>query len=309
MEFIRRNHKPIAFVLLLLVILTIVWSFYREWDAIGSFPWKIQLVYLLLAVSAYSLQLLLMFITWHRMVQSMTLVSNINLDAGVYFISAAARRIPTPVWYLGSRFTLYPPDSVPSSVVMLCSALELALLGLAGTISLVIFVPFYSGLHWEYTMIIIIAGLIIVGTCIGYPAFVVQLINILLGWLKKKKIDYKISRSHLIEWTRNYIGVYILHALALYGTILGVIDIHMGINDIMIIGTIYMILAYVSMFLTAGFGLKELATGLLFTRWMPFSIGIVITLLFRVLMTLVEILFVIFVKIFISDFRNRKRYS
>jgi hypothetical protein len=66
----------------------------------------------------------------------------------------------------------------------------------------------------------------------------------------------------------------------------------------MAVATIYMIMAYISMFLTAGFGLKELVTGLFFTRWMPFSVGVVVTLFFRVMMTIVEILFVVIVKFF-----------
>jgi uncharacterized membrane protein YbhN (UPF0104 family) len=291
------KRKILVAGLLLLVLLFIAWSFYREWDAILVFPWVVEPVRLLVSFTLYAVQLLLMFAAWRSMVRFMGGSVPLGLDASVYFLSAAARRIPTPVWYLGSRFSLYPPELVTPAAIVVCSVLEVALVLLAGLVFVIFMIPFYPVMPGIYAVFSVLVGAVLVAVFYRSPNLLVLLINRFFDWFKKKRVDASIGRKNLFEWLFLYLLVYLFNAGSMYFLIIGIMDVRPEVGAVTAVSAIYMILAYVSMFLTAGFGLKEIATSFFFARWMPISIGIAVALLYRLLMTIVELVFVALVKL------------
>lgn len=289
-HFLSERRKLLIPLVAVLVVAVIGYSLYREREALLAFPWTLRPGWLALSAAGYALDLFLLFLVWHRMIQFFTGRALWRLNARVYFVSAAARRIPTPVWYLGSRFTLYPAEQVPGAAVLACSVLEIAFLMLAGGVYYLLFLPFYGFTSQPGWLAAGAAGLAFLAFNLMRPNLLIGWINRVLGWLKRPPVQVSLRSRNLLEWFALYMAVWFLNGCAFYALVRGCMTIPASFADLTGVATLYLLIAYVSMFLTAGFGLKELVTGLLLTAWMPFTAGVALTLVYRVLMASVELL-------------------
>lgn len=236
---------------------------------------------------------MLMVLAWHRMIYAYSGLSIWKTNFKVYSLSALARRIPTPAWYLGSRFAYYPPDLIPRSIILTNSILEVFLLLFSGLIYYFLLLPFYSYNRNAYLSILALLALIVISIFLINPQLITRIINKFLIWMKRSPITLHIKTSQFVEWLIIYFFVWVCNAISFYALIKGVMGTNIGFLDLSGVATLYLLLAYISMFLTAGLGIKEIVIGLLMGQWMPVTIGVVITFAFRILMTITELIFVL----------------
>lgn len=288
LQLVNTHRRKILSGGILLIIIILIITAYKERQAILAFPWRIQPVWLLISFISYSAFLLLMILAWHRMILAYSGLSSWKTNFRVYSLSALARRIPTPAWYLGSRFAYYPSNLVPGSVILACSILEVSLLFFSGLLYYFFLLPFYSYSRHTYLTIIAFLTLIAVGFIVFNPKVILRVINKFLIWMKRNPITLQIKTKQFYEWIGIYLLVWVCNAVSFYALINGVMKMDVGFLDMSGVATLYLLLAYVSMFLTAGLGIKEIVIGLLLGQWMPFTIGVVLTFAFRILMTIAE---------------------
>lgn len=279
------------------LIILVIYTIYLERGKLENFPWKLSIDYLILSSFFYCLFLVALFLVWHLMIQKFSGKVLWKLNGKIYFTSSLARRIPTPIWYLGSRFSMYPSQLVSREIIFTSSVLEIVIFLLIGIFYFCLFFAKYSfaiNPLWIALSVFLGAFLIIFLT---FPNILLSSINRVLVRLKRQSIDIVLDRGDILAWSAIYFIAWLLNAGSFFFLVNGIMVSSISFFDLSASATLYLLLAYVSMFLTAGFGLKELATSWVLTQWMPFSIGIAITLVFRILMILIEILFMLFWRI------------
>ncbi len=289
---IKRKGNGRSFVPLFIIILTIIvlgFGFIQDKNFLLKFPWTFNLKFLAYAFIAYSAELSLLALLWHQLISHFSGTKIGRTNFYIYLVSAAARRIPTPIWYLGSRASLYSSSSVSLKTVMSGSIIEMALLLISGLFILAIFIPLYSfskSWYWWFTSIIPIIAFMVFWK---EPDMLVKIINWGLKKFKKVELTASMDRNLIIRWIFLYSLIWMLNGLAFLFSIKGLTAISIPSWDLFGLGTIYLLLAYISMFLTAGFGLKEIVVGAIISQWMPFTVGVILSFAYRIIMTIVEL--------------------
>lgn len=285
-----KPQKGWAYFLILGALAVLGWMVYKERGILFSYPWKFRAEYLFLFAVFHTLAMLSQTMAWHLAITRLTGVRRIRLDFEIYTISLISRRIPSPIWYIGSRFALYPADLISPQVLTIVTGLELGLIGVAGVICYAIFLPFYSfSYSWPWQVVLGIgAGLVLI--LILRPGIVIDITNVLLKALKRSPVQAAISRKDLLVWIFFYLLTWILDGMSLYFWVISVIPNAPQITDIIGVSTISALVSYLAQFLPAGFALKEISMSAILGIWIPVSIGAAIAVGYRIVMILVELI-------------------
>lgn len=290
-KFMRvRPSKRVVHVVLLLLIVFLAFNVYREREMLFSFMWHVSWKYLVAAVVVHWIALVLMQANWHWMVSYLGGSKSWKKNFYIYGLSLAARRIPAPLFDLGARFYLYQAEETPPRVIAVAASLEISLIGLNGILCYINFLPFYSTIPSIFPWwIFVLTGFVGTAVLITFPNLLVALLNHLLHWMRRTPVDINIERKTMLAWLIVYQLVWIVDGIALYFTVVGLIGGVLKWGDTMGIATLSALVGFISQFLPAGFGLKEMISGTLLSQWVPFGVGVVLAVGFRLLMTVVEI--------------------
>lgn len=274
-----------------LVVLMAARVVIQQWDVLIAFPWKFNLGFLLLASFSHSLGLFVTFVIWSLMMARMAGFRDFGQNFRIYYLSSLAKRIPTALPYVGGRMAMYVAQGVPGMVVLNGIVFENLLVGLGGMIAFFAFLPFYSGIPSGVTLGIGLAGAVLIILLVIRPQIFIDATNFLLRKLKRREIDLVPQRRDLLSWTGLYILPWLTNGFSFYFLMRAIIGSGIpGVLNTLEVATISALVGLLSMVLPGGFGLKEFTAGALFTQWMPFSTALVVTLAFRLMQTVDEII-------------------
>ena len=259
----------------------------REWDALMAFEWQIRWRYLPLMAILHFLALGAMFAAWQGMMINFTDNKNWRSNLRIYSLSILARRIPLPIWYVGSRLYFYKQENVSMAKIASATTLEIVLISFSGLICYLL-LPESSTKPWLWIPVLGMAGGILIVSVIQ-PNLLVKLINYGLGIFKKEPLDVVLTRAKLLLWSIFYLGTWLLDGLGLYFTIRALTATAFSLPAVIGISTLSALVAAFSLFLPGGLGLKELTMSALLSVWLPFSVGMVIAITYRLLNTILEI--------------------
>ncbi len=104
----------------------------RDWDMLRQFRWHLRPGLLILALGCHAVSLGGIFIAWRLIMTYLGSPVEARTDFHAYFLSAAARKIPSAIWYAGTRLFLYSQEGVKASLVLNAIALEFVVAVLTG---------------------------------------------------------------------------------------------------------------------------------------------------------------------------------
>ena len=217
-------------------------------------------------------------------------VHNWRQDLRIYCLSLLARRIPLPIWYIGSRLSLYHQKGISASVTLTGTALEYIFIALSGMVFYILLVPWYVSQQIVAWPLFAFLSIILILTFIFRPGLAVELINLILRLFKKPAIPFSISRKDLLIWFLFYLTTWFFDGLGLYFTITAFIPNAPPAVNALGVATITSLVAMVTMILPSGFAIKELTMGALLGAWVPVVTGIILAFIYRIILTLVETL-------------------
>ncbi len=273
-------------IVALVIIIFLGQAVIRGWDYIRAFEWQINLLHLGLAIISYLIGLGIMFLGWYSIMGRLVGLGNLTGHLKIYAVSFLARRIPLPIWFVGSRIILY--KQLPKKTTATATLLETIFIGLAGLVLYILIAPFATaipGLPWPVGALLVAAG---VSSLIIKPSWPVDFSNKILTWLKKSTVDASITRLNVLTWMLAFGSSWLAGAISFYFLSMALIPTDPGFLNLMLVGHVSGMIGYLTLFLPAGFGLKELGMSSLLTRWMPFSVGVVLAIAYRLLGTLIE---------------------
>ena len=269
---------------------------FREWETLVTFPWQISLSDLILTIIFHSLALGITFFVWHLMIARLGDFDNLRANFRFYYISTLAKRIPTPIWYVSGRLMMYQKMNVAAAPVVNCIILEGVIIGIAGIFTFLAFLPFYSQIPQAGVIPFVVIGVSGISSLLIRPQLFIDTTNRILGRWQRRRLEMELHRQDILIWGGLYILPWIFAGFSLYfATRTFIAQSTVGLIDAIGISTLAMLVALLSTVLPSGLGLKELTSGLLLSSWMPFSSALVISIMYRLVQTLNELVWALIV--------------
>ena len=275
-------------VIAIIVFCVLGYAIWRDWMLIRSFKWRFNGLNLCLHIVFHTLSLGCMFTAWHLMIKRLHGKNRLRTDFRIYTLSLLARRIPLPIWFLGSRVLLYQSEGTSAAISLTATALEQALLAFGGVVCYLVLLPWYiyaQTIPWYIPITLIVFSLLVF---ILRPGLLIDLLNQVQKYRHKPLIKVEITRKDLFIWGTLYMAPWFLDGIGLYFAMTSFLPLPDQVAYFIGISTVSTLVAMLTMILPAGFGLKELTMGAMLSVWIPISAGIVLSLVYRLLHTLVE---------------------
>ncbi len=264
-------------------------SLRHDWDTIRAFHWQLNWGYLVIQAILHTLAMGTMFIAWHYTMRRLLNRGQWRTNFRIFSVSMLARRVPIPIWYVGSRVYLYRERQTSTTIVLTATALETALIAVSGVMWYVMLLPWYSYTqHWAWWILLALTGVFSLVLLLR-PGLLIDLTNLALRLLKRPSIPVTITRRDLLLWGLLYLVTWFLDGLGLYYTVAAFMASPPPVTSVIGVSTVSALVALATMALPT-FLLKEITTGALLSVWMPVSAGVVISILYRLLQTIVETL-------------------
>jgi hypothetical protein len=208
----------------------------------------------------------------------------------LYSLSNLPKRIPGPMWYIGSRTMLYKEQGVPHSRTLIGTALETVGLILAGLVTYVAFVAL-SPLAADRRLLIpgVIAALAVV-----LLIWRVSWVNRLIDWLgtrSSREWNLTLSRLQLLTLMSGYAVAWIGGGIVLYVLARGVVSV--PLNQLPFFVGCWAgagVVSVVAQFVVGNMGLRELALATLLSTTLSIPTAVLISILFRLLLMIGEFL-------------------
>ena len=294
--------KVVAAVALSVSVSLLGYGLYANWNELSTYKWSINYLYLSVSVLMYPISLLVLILVWHSIMRRMEIKLSLSQDLRMYCYTNLARRLPgAALWHVGGRVYLYGREGVPRSVSALGTFLELALHSLAGVLVFLASRPFYPHhdvLRNDLFLVLIIPMMVVVAD----PSF----LNNTAVWLLHRFSSGEVApiaftRRGLLTWMALYSFSWVCAGVVLY-LLVETIYPASTINFATItgIGAGVVALSSVANFVPIGLG-REITMSLLLSRYIPSSMAIVVSLLFRLLSILAE-MFWAFVFLLLSNY-------
>ncbi len=303
------NKKVLKSKLYYLVILLafgfLVWKVKSDWFIVLSFTWKFNLINLVIAIFISFIAYLFNVFSWHLLTKVLFLHISFRDNLKIWTFSNLTRFIPGKIWQYPSRILLLSEKKVNNFVSGAATVIEI-LLNFSSA-SIVICLSF---LLWKFPKELTNHYLLLF-ILMSVPIFIIFLFNKkslnFFGQLFRKITHRKITGLEKIKIS--YFKIFpllIIFALRFCITstfLLFLIKSFVQIsfvNYIFILGvsTFSWLLGYLSFFSPAGLGVAEISLATLLSSIIPFSVGSIIAIVFRLITLITELVLIGFQLVF-----------
>ncbi len=287
-EIIKSPSKKMGYIFtgitLVLVVAILGYLIYREREILFSFDWKINYIALGFSIVVYSLSMMLATFNWGNIMNHLAGKLSYRKHFRYFCIANAAKRLPGTIWYIASRANLYQQDGIDIKLTSIASALEYAFVTLSGIIGTLVF---SFSILTEYRVSPWLLGALFILTL-----FLIQpkVINHIFRALKVEASTMKIKE--MVFWTATYFLQWMIGGSLLFLVINIIYPLPVSaLNYVLGIWLVVIMVSRMMIFLPSNFGVTEIGFSLLLSNLIPSPIAVVASLLFRLLVTAMDILF------------------
>ncbi|MBN1641301.1 MAG: flippase-like domain-containing protein [Anaerolineae bacterium] len=289
----RWGRNVLAAALLLGSLAVLVVLVAREWDTLRTFEWQLNPLYLALAVLCHVLSYGGTWVVWRLTMVRLGSPASARADLYAYCVSMLARKIPSVIWYSGTRSYLYRQEQVTATLVINAIALEFCVTSLTGAWTYVAFQPLYA-FPWARAWL----EYVIWGVALAFSALLLirpqAFVELTLRLGRRWQQDLQIAlpgRGDIALWSFVYLLVWTIGGTSFYWTVRALVpgvglDWANGVG----IATLVTLVVLFNSVVPIGLGVKELTTGLLLSHWLPMSVGLLVAVAYRILQTSDELL-------------------
>ena len=180
-----------------LLVAVLVYQVIRDWSSIKSYPWRLNWLMFAGTFLLYTTNLALTAYLWKLIMQALSGVSSYWTHLRLICLSIPARRLPTPVWYIGFRAASYQPLGVSHSTTVSASLLETMVTNIG---ALVVVVASLGLATPNYSVLWVLALLIPAGIAVFKPALLIRSFNFALSKLRRPVVEAEIRRADMFRW-------------------------------------------------------------------------------------------------------------
>jgi uncharacterized membrane protein YbhN (UPF0104 family) len=182
------------FLVIAVSLAFIAYALYKNWNELKAQKWTINYYYIVLAVALFPIGMLPTVAAWHKLLEALGVKKKFSKNLYIYAISSLPRHIPGLVWYVSSRTLMYQEEGVTAGIVLVATALEVALLAITGFVTSTLLMLSGSAVLEQFSFlnyIIPVALILGLGLVLSMPV-----INKLLPRLFKRWKVEQVPRIH-----------------------------------------------------------------------------------------------------------------
>lgn len=290
----NQSRSVLTAALALITIATLALLIVRDWDIIWQFEWHFSPSLLALALCAHAVSLVGTFIAWKLIMRYLGSEVKASTDFQFYFLALAARKLPSVIWYAGARAFLYAQEKISAFLVLSAIAIEFVIGIVTGGW---VFVAF----HTRY---IFLEDYAWIGKGLGILTLVITIFILIrphwtVSWIQRRKaahesnIIIRPTRRMLVICSLVYVAAWVVGGTSFYLTIWALVPSpEIDWFNAVGIATLSTLIVLLGAIVPLGIGLKELAAGVLLSKWLPLTVGLSVSVIYRLLQTLDEALWI-----------------
>jgi len=284
--------------LIVIAVLVLSFSFmgylvYRNWQQLEAYRqhWRMHYPMILLAFALYPTGLVPNVVGWHVLMKRLGGLSSFRANAQIYCYSCLPKQLPGGVWHIAGRTYLNQEQGIHTRVTLLGSSVEWVLLIASGLLVYLLagLMPSSgtdraSGLNPGVALALLAPLLIVL--C---PPVFNRLVSWLLARLHRPKLP-PLGLRDLLVLLGVYVIAWIMGGVVLYVLSQAIVPLSPAALPAVIgawggAGAIGFVAAY----FLQGLGIRDVTLALLLSNLMPLSAAAVVSILFRLLITVGEI--------------------
>ena len=280
----RRTLLSVTGLLLTAACLAFVgYVVYRERDVLITHLLRANARQLLAVVAWYVADLAIFIGGWASIMAGLGGRLSLARHARIFCLANAAKRLPGTLWYIGGRAALYGRAGIPSRTVVVASAVEGALIWLAG---LAICVPFLMVALPDRRWVWLGAGGLVLAGLLNPRT---------LRWVLQRATrdggGTVISLPQVYGWLLLYMAGWAVGGILLFA-ILTIFQVPTLDHLPTVIGTwtVAGTASMLTIFLPSGFGITEVTITALLGRLVPAGVAVLAALSARLLITLLDVI-------------------
>lgn len=282
----------LGIMLISLVFIAIALS--ANWSEFNSQEINFDYRYIILAVFIYPAGMLPTAISWHTILRTIGVALPFRTNLRIFSLSALPKHIPGFVWYISSRSLLYKEEGIPAKVIVTASAADIILLALTGFLSALMLLVSGIGISQEISTIRTAAIIAIPILCLLIIS--IPLVNRLLPYFLERRGVNEFPTIHqgklvatllvmFIAWAGGGLILFVLSqaiyplSWSMYPAMIGAWGAAGAVSLTIGIGI-------------QGLGIREITLSAILSLIMPPVIAVILTIIFRLVLTAGEFLWV-----------------
>jgi len=279
------------FGFLSLLLGVIAYQVLRDWQKIRDYPWRLNWANILEAFFLYTISLALTALVWALIMRGLSGTGSLFTHLRLYCLSNPARRLPTPVWYIGVRAVAYQELEVPRTITVTASIIEMVVTNLGAlttalvTLSFGLFAQKLPRIGWALVVLFPLAVLML------KPALLIDLVNLGLRKLKRTKIVAQIRRVDMLRWVGIFVLIFLNGGVLLYIAVSTIYPLPPRMLPAMINAfSISWLASWLGqmLFFLPNTAIRQVTLAYLLSFYMPWPVAIASTLLLRIAVIMFE---------------------
>lgn len=291
----RRVGRSRWIGLLVSLMVAVAWSWFLrdQLNTLRQYPWELAPLAFALGIGCGALYFGGLAWSWTLLLQSISAPARIPQPAAVrvWLRSMMSRYIPGNVWHILSRVAL--ADSVGASRThILTSATTEQVLTIVGALALAgLTLPLWGVVPGDETWLLLLLPL---GLVLLHP----RILGAIMVWaaarFKRPALAWHYRYRTIVGLVAAYAGANLWAGLALYVVLWGITPIRMEQLPLVVgAAALAWVVGYLSFLTPSGLGVREAVLVALLVLVFPQPVAIVASLLFRLVLTLGELLAVL----------------
>jgi hypothetical protein len=268
------------------------YQLYTGWSTISQYDWRFRWTNILGLFPLHALSLALTVVVWTFIMRRLAGTGSWWTHLRLYCLSGPARRLPTPVWYMGVRAVAYQELDTPRKATIVASLVEMMVTNMGAL--LVALASFRSSLLIEELSQVRVELLLLVPLVILMlrPMLLIRLVNVVLRRLNRDEITARIGSGDMLRWVGLFVVVFLNGGLILHVAVNSIYSLPLDRLPAMInafsVSWLMGWLAQVLLFLPNS-AVRQLSLAYLLSFYMPWPVAIACTVLRTVAVLLFEL--------------------
>ncbi|HWQ15530.1 MAG TPA: lysylphosphatidylglycerol synthase domain-containing protein [Roseiflexaceae bacterium] len=291
-ERLRRLVAPLAVGIVALAWAGFIWS---QLDALRAYAWRITPAALLGAVLLSAAYYIALALCWALLLRRMRAERvPYMLAARVWLLSMVSRYIPGNVWHILSRALMAQRLGVSRTAVVASATIEQGLTILAALGITAVTLPLWRAGGTAPALL----ATVVVATLVGLVCLHPRILGALLAWasvrLRRPELAWSYRYRDILALAAAFAFAHLCSGLALVSVLAGVAGVDPAILPLVVgAAAAAWVVGYLSLLTPSGLGVREGALVGLLALVVPLPVATIASLLFRVAITLGELLAVL----------------
>jgi len=193
-----------------IALAVIVYQIARNWQEVRTYPWRLRLGNILLGFGIYSISIVLTAVCWASIMHRVSGVRSLWGHVRLFCLTNLARRLPTPLPYIGARTEAYAVQGVARRITLVAMTLEMTVTVVSAMMVAVFTLPFgpYSEVLTRFsplTLLLLIAPVLLTIR----PAWLFAIINFALARAKRPPLLIEVRTRDMLAWTGLFAAVWV----------------------------------------------------------------------------------------------------